>query len=452
MASSLVMSLIGAAGLAAALLVGCGDNDAKPIPSKLGESCANTAQCADGLSCIANVCYSSAPTGSGGEAGQGTPTVVGPVLGGEGESCTSRRDCADTLACFNQRCTAATSTGEGGATGSAPAAQLGDRGETCRVNADCSTGLVCVPSDVNTGVGVCDVASFGIAPTGMYCGGECQTAADCCQLPLTVQTVLAVKSCEDITAAIAANAVDCAAVLTAGTLGARLCFADATYCSGCSATTWKCTNSACEYNVACIVAAGEDSPTGCPTYTRLGRVVPTCNPTGLKCTGPTVPKACTTDASCTDAVVADSDGLDTCSDGECTCYAGDHQCYRQCAGDLDCAPGKSCDKDSHVCVPSATCTTDQQCAVSFDSIDYKCNAAGNCAVSCTADRDCSPAARGIEGEGDFNGQVCGTDGFCISVLGDCSDSTQCSSGGLKSFCIPRPTVAPGTTVSSAVTD
>src|ERR1700755_763493 len=103
MAKSLVMSLIGAAGMAAALLIGCGDNDAKPASSKAGQSCVRTADCADGLSCIANVCYAGSPAG---EAGQGA--TPGPVLGGEGESCTSRRDCADGLACFNQRCTATT--------------------------------------------------------------------------------------------------------------------------------------------------------------------------------------------------------------------------------------------------------------------------------------------------------------------------------------------------------
>jgi hypothetical protein len=448
------MSLIGAAGLAAALLVGCGDNDAKPIPSKLGESCANTAQCADGLSCIANVCYSSAPSGTGGEAGQATTTVVGPVLGGEGESCTSRRDCADTLACFNQRCTAGTTMGEGGATGAAPTAQLGDRGETCRVNADCSTSLVCVPSEVNAGIGVCDVSSFGVTPTGKFCGGECETAADCCQLPLQVQAQLSlsveVKSCEDVTAAIAANAVDCSAALTAGTLGARLCFADATYCSGCSAATWKCTDNACVYDVACTVAAGFDSPKGCPTYSRLSRALPSCNTTGLKCTGPTAVKACTTDASCVGLAVVDSP-LDTCSDGECTCYAGDHECYRKCSRDLDCAPGKSCDKTSNVCVPSPTCTLDEQCVVSTGNINYKCNSAGTCALSCASDRDCN-ASEGEFGLDSFGGSVCGADGFCATVSGDCSDDSQCSSGGLKSFCIDRPTVAPGTAVSSAITD
>src|SRR5450432_1751937 len=151
MRSSLIMTLIGAASLAVALLVGCGDNDAKPTASKAGQSCVKTADCADGLSCIANVCYSSS-TPAGGSGGSGGSAVVGPVLGGEGESCTSRKDCEDTLACFNQRCPKS-ATGAGGETGSTPTAQLGDRGETCRVNADCGKDLVCVPSLVNTGVG-----------------------------------------------------------------------------------------------------------------------------------------------------------------------------------------------------------------------------------------------------------------------------------------------------------
>src|SRR5450432_114392 len=124
MRSSLIMTLIGAASLAVALLVGCGDNDAKPTASKAGQSCVKTADCADGLSCIANVCYSSSAA-AGGSGGSGGSAVVGPVLGGDGESCTSRKDCEDTLACFNQRCTKSTSTGAGGDTGGTPTAQLG---------------------------------------------------------------------------------------------------------------------------------------------------------------------------------------------------------------------------------------------------------------------------------------------------------------------------------------
>src|SRR5450432_2972847 len=225
MRSSLLMTLIGAASLAAALLVGCGDNDAKPVSSKLGQSCARTADCADGLSCIANVCYSNS-TAAGGSGGSGGAAAVGPVLGGDGESCTSRKDCEVDLACFNQRCTMSTSTGAGGDNGSAPTVQLGAQGETCRVNADCAAKLVCIPSNF-TGVGVCQLGDFGITPTGKTCGGECATAADCCQLPAAE----GYKDCPDLAAEIALLGGDCTTV--AGTAVApSLCFLDATYCSG----------------------------------------------------------------------------------------------------------------------------------------------------------------------------------------------------------------------------
>ena len=237
MRSSLVMSLIGAATMSLALLAGCGDDDAKLASSQAGQSCVKTADCADGLSCIANVCYKTAPP-TGGEAG-GSATPVGPVLGSEGESCTSRRDCTEGLGCFNNRCTATASNGDGGAPSTG--IELGARGETCRVNGDCSKGLVCIPSTTSTGTGICDTADFGIEPTGMTCGGECNEAADCCQFPVLLHTAT-IRSCEDIADAIAAGPIDCAAPATAN--AELLCFEQATYCE-CGAKTWACTNNAC---------------------------------------------------------------------------------------------------------------------------------------------------------------------------------------------------------------
>jgi hypothetical protein len=439
------MSLIGAAGLAAALLVGCGDNDAKPVPSKAGQSCARTADCADGLSCIANVCYSS--SSSGGSGGSGGAAVVGPVLGGDGESCSSRKDCEDGLACFNQRCTKSDATGAGGDTSAAPTAQLGERGETCVVNADCTKDLVCVPSTTAASIGVCDLANYGITPTGMYCGGECSTASDCCQLPLAEQTLEGIKSCPDLTALIASSAVDCTA-----TPDNKLCFLDATYCSGCTNSTWKCTDNACIYNVGCTVGAPADSDSGCPIYTRLGHAVPVCNAKTSKCTGPS---GCTTDDSCTGLTVADDASADTCSNGECTCYTGDHQCYRKCARDLDCATGKVCDKKTELCVPDTVCTTDAQCAERNGSVAYKCQQdTGTCALTCSIDRDCSAAGRIVNGVrvDTFSNSVCSS-GLCTNVQGDCVDDSQCgTAGSYKTFCIARPAIGADTSVSSAVTN
>jgi hypothetical protein len=461
MRSSLVMTLIGAASVAAALLVGCGDNDAKPVSSQNGQSCERTADCASGLSCIANVCYQTAPVikNTGGEAGQATttPVVVGPVLGGEGESCTSRRDCETGLACFNQRCTSGTSTGAGGDTGAAPTAQLGDRGETCRTNADCETTLVCVPAGGElSAVGVCDVVNYGIAPTGKTCTGECSTSADCCQLPLLEQGALSVaaevtiKSCEDIDAEITTLALKCATATTGA--AAKLCFAQSAYCSNCTAKTWACTNNACVYNAACTVAS-LDVPSGCPTFSRVGEPALGCNTTTKKCTGTpsTITPDCTTDANCDDhGTVFDDPGV-ACTVGECTCYANDGHCYRKCSRNIDCAGSTVCDAKLSVCVPGDACSTDSQCQLGH-SIDRKCNN-GTCATACTSDRDCSATGE-IGASSSFTGSVCGIDGFCAQIPSDqCTTDDECVGveGGLKMFCV-KPVVVAGVTVSSAITD
>ena len=450
MRSSLVMSLIGAASMAAALLVGCGDSDTKPTSSKVGESCVRTADCTDGLICVANVCYKSAPV-TGGDAGAtGVTPPVGPVLGGEGESCTSHVDCSEGLGCFNNRCTKTADTmGEAGAPGVAGIA-LGARGETCRVNGDCSKDLVCVPDLNASGTGVCDQANFGIAPTGLTCTGECLADADCCQLPVALHTPT-IKSCEDIADAITLNAADCTAPVTP--TAKALCFQQATYCE-CGAKTWTCNKetNACVYNTACVVANGADVPSGCPSYSRIRSLAAlSCNPDSKKCVGATAVAGCTTDAKCEGKQVFDSTIADLCTAGECTCYSGNKQCYRKCARDIDCGSGQTCDTaKSHLCVGSSTCQTDTECAVSRGSLAFKCNA-GTCAKSCASDRDCS--GTGINGN-PFTGEVCGADKFCASVVLDCTPETQCAPltlGGLKPFCVPAIT-APGTSVASSITD
>ncbi|HKO50722.1 MAG TPA: hypothetical protein VJV79_23540 [Polyangiaceae bacterium] len=454
MRSSLVMSLVGATSMALALLVGCGDDDQKPATSKAGQSCTKTADCDSGLSCIGNVCYQTPPPASGGSGG-GAPVTPPepPVLGGEGESCSSRLDCEDPLGCFNNRCTAS-ATGEGGAP-SSPVPQLGTRGESCRVNGDCTKDLVCVPS-VAAGSGVCDLPNFGIVPTGMTCTGECTKAEDCCQLPIAQHTA-DIKSCQDIADSIATLAADCAAPAT-GT-PAKLCFLQATYCE-CGDDTWSCDDDshACVYGGACVVAAGQDVPTGCPSVSRLGNPLPACNADKKTCIGATVAAGCTNDNSCKGKQIFDSTPGDLCTTGECTCYAGNKQCYRKCARDIDCGVGTTpgmpslvCDTaKTKLCVPDANCVTDDQCAIANHDISFKCNE-GTCAKSCEVDRDCSPTGLGYDA---FTGMVCGADKFCASVAQDCNEETQCAPmtvGGLKPFCVPAST-GTATSIASAITN
>ncbi len=447
MRSSLVMSLIGATSMALALLVGCGDSDDKPVTSKAGESCARTADCGSGLSCINNVCYKSPPPASGGSGGESPVTPPPPpVLGGEGESCASRLDCAEPLGCFNNRCTAS-DMGEGGATG-VIGIKLGTRGESCRVNGDCAKDLACVPSAL-TGSGVCDISNFGIEPTGMTCTGECTQAEDCCQLPISLHTA-DVKSCKDIADTIATLAIDCDAPAAGNP--AKLCFQQATYCE-CGDDTWSCDEDthACVYGSECVAAAGMDVPTGCPSISRLGTPLPACNPDSKTCVGATAAPGCTNANSCKGKQIFDSTAGDLCTSGECTCYAGNKQCYRTCARDIDCGAGQVCDTaKTKLCIPDAACVTDSQCAIANHNVAFKCND-GTCAQACDSDLDCSPSGLG----GAFSGKVCGADKFCALVAQDCNEETQCAPltvGGLKPFCVPASPAGGGTTVASAITE
>jgi len=258
MRSSLVMSLIGMTSMALALLVGCGDDDNKPVTSQVGQSCARTADCDPGLSCIGNVCYKGTPPASGGAGGGAN--LVPPPLGTEGQSCTSRLDCKTGLNCFNNRCTAPAS-GDAGATGSG-GLQLGARGESCRVNSDCDKDLVCIATAV-VGTGICDLAHFGVEGTGLTCSGECLEASDCCQLPMALHTTN-IRSCEDIADAISTGSIDCDAPADAA--AGKLCFQQWAYCDCKGKDTWSCDEDthACHYDGDCDPAAGLDAPAAVP--------------------------------------------------------------------------------------------------------------------------------------------------------------------------------------------
>jgi hypothetical protein len=440
-------SLVGVTSVALALLVACGDDDndnSKPVASKVGESCTRTADCESGLSCIGQVCYKTAPPAAGGSGGDSSVNPAPPVLGGEGESCASRLSCQDGLACFNNRCTVVTS-GEAGAT-AGTGVQLGMRGESCRVNSDCSTDLVCVAT--TAGTAICDLASFGVEPTGLTCSGECTQAEDCCQLPMALHTAT-IKSCQDIADAIDQGGIDCGA--PAAGSAATLCFQQATYCD-CGKDTWSCDEDthACVYGTECDAAVGLDVPSGCPSHSRLADISSkTCNADTKTCIGASGTTSCSNDKSCEGKQIFDSTPGDVCTTGECTCYSGNKQCYRKCARDIDCGAGQVCDGKSKLCQPDAACVTDSQCAIANHNVAYKCND-GTCAQSCSVDRDCSPSGLG----GSFTGRVCGADGFCVVVAQDCNEDSQCApltAGGLKPFCV-TPAKAAGAGVFSAITN
>jgi hypothetical protein len=283
---------------------------------------------------------------------------------------------------------------------------------------DCGEGLTCIPV-LNASSGICDVASYGLTPTGKTCGGECKTAADCCELP--INNSLGVSSCDDIVDLLGGTPATLCTAPTADNSG--LCFLYQTYCT-CAASTWSCTANKCVYAAACS-AAGEVTG-GCPALSRLGLTLPTtCS--ANKCQADV---GCANAAACVDQVVAD-DTTDTCTADECTCYQ--NRCYRTCSTDLDCIVGYVCDATQKLCTQTA-CTVDTECVRSLRDPMAQCNQ-GTCALPCTTDHQCS----GSGTIGAFNFQVC-SHGFCADI--GCSTDSECgvanttqAGANLKTFCV-----------------
>ena len=468
MTRSIVICLALSALAGTAFSAGCSsDNTSGGTPSAKGESCSRTADCKSGLVCIDDTCVSGPGSsnpdastttpkgsgGSGGSAGTGTGGAAGTtptaVLSGQGESCTRRADCTPPLACVLQTCTSSgMTTGpdqDGGTTTSLPT--LGQRGESCQSVRDCADGLTCIPRP-NIAGGICDQENYGLVPTGKVCGGDCNTAQDCCELPPNViiddpvnSTQTPVSSCTDIVElALGGDASICDA--TPSPAKDPACFYYKAYCD-CAANTWACTNNSCVYAAKCTKDGNVFK--GCPTRTRSGAGTGsgTCDTTADKCQP--VVTGCTVAADCETNPVFD-DATDTCQKDECTCV--DKKCYRKCDEDLDCAPHYSCDTKQKVCTPSPACTEDAQCARTLGDIRGACRS-GKCVLPCTDDRACGPSGL-AQGGGAFNAQVCGKDGACVA-LGCASDDECQSQSGVKTFCIdPRP--IPAGAVRSAMTD
>ncbi|HEX4338452.1 MAG TPA: hypothetical protein VH062_21245 [Polyangiaceae bacterium] len=454
MTRSIVICLVVSAFSLSAAATGCSDDDnGNGTPSAKGESCARTADCKSGLVCIDDTCVSGPssgnpdagePSGTGGSTGiggsgtgtGGSPTTTPVALSGKGESCTRRADCASGLACVLQTCTdsgtSTTGTEDGGAPTSLPT--LGQRGESCQSVRDCADGLSCIPRPGIAG-GLCDQEEYGLTPTGKVCGGDCNTAQDCCELPTGVLvedpiagTFTAIASCTDLVQlTLDGDASVCDA--TPSPAKDPACFYYKTYCD-CAATTWACTANACVYAAKC--AHDGNVFKGCPTRLRtgVGTGAGVCDTTTDKCGAAAT--GCTTADDCEGTPVSD-DPADNCEKDECTCVSA--KCY-------------DCDTKTKVCAPSPACTEDTQCARALGDIRATC-ASGKCILPCTTDHDCSPSGA-AQGAGAFNAQVCGKDGVCVAL--GCSSDDDCLTGtGLKTFCIdPRPT--PPGAIRSAITD
>lgn len=136
-------------------LAGCEEKDEVALGSA-GESCTRRADCAEGLSCIGEVCV--AGSGDGG---------VPAAPAGEGGECIARSDCRSGLVCNMNRC-------EQAPLGVDPDNRYGGRGESCQAKNDCEGDLACVSNS-------CREVTLSLAHTDKACYRvECAETVDCC--------------------------------------------------------------------------------------------------------------------------------------------------------------------------------------------------------------------------------------------------------------------------------
>jgi hypothetical protein len=402
-------TVAGMAAASVAVAMGCGSSSSSAQPSALGESCTRTSDCQSGLVCVADTCFAKAPViDAGAEAGEaGLTTSSGPQLGQIGEACQTSRDCASPLACV-----------------------------------------------VSGGSSVCDIVSYGLTPGGKTCSGECETAADCCELPVDalvdafgetevlgdagVFTFVEPRTCQDIVQLfLGGNAASCSGH-PLSTAIARACFYYQTYCT-CAATTWTCTASnQCAYAAACTAGNAANTLGGCPSETRTARALTsTCGLANTCQVG-----GCSKDSDCEGTAVSDlSESI--CQGGDCTCNGG--ACYIACAKDIDCQAGYACNTTTKVCSPTV-CMTNSDCVSQTGEVRAQCQA-GACKLPCATDHDCSPSGD-LTGTGTFNGTVCGSAGFCVPF--GCTSDADCDTGSVHTFCVTPP--ATTSTAHSAITN
>jgi hypothetical protein len=330
-------------------------------------------------------------------------------------------------------------------------------GQECGSTADCGSGLECVPFPGSAGGGVCDLSSYGLTPTGKSCSGECESAADCCEMPVGVTlatpngTKVEIHHCEDIVSLVLqGNTSICSNEPSADSATGIGCFYYQTYCQ-CAASTWTCNANLCSYTGACSLSAANQFG-GCPSQTRTGApLVTSCDTTANTCSLET--SGCSSNSDCSNGTaVADTAGA-TCRDGDCACFDGG--CYLTCASNLDCQTGFVCDTGgTKLCKLAPGCTTNDDCAADLHDVRAQCTN-GACGIPCMDDHDCSPSGA-IPGLGPFNGTVCGSMGICEAV--GCSSDQDCAGapapdGGapVQTFCVTPASGSASSTVHSSIT-
>jgi len=438
-----------------------------------GESCTSHNDCTGSLLCLSGVCRATAAVAPI-DGGPTTPVTVPPVLSAIGESCTKTADCVSPAKCYAGVCALAPtvtvpntdaaiihvvvdSVDAGAAAPTNPV--LGGRGETCTQSADCEKGLICLPISSSTGLGVCDKETYGFTTGTNTCYAECKTKEDCCELPLGLSGssldggTVNFNSCADILRAMKpSTGADC----SENPAISHECFLYKTYCNCAAANYWVCTDQKrCSYTNSCDPTVTGEAMKGCPTKTRAGFALPTCNATTKLCAAVAAAGGCKNNDECTGMVVADGAG-ETCAANECVCVVSAGTCYRRCDNELDCAPGYTCDTTQKLCKPAGECTTNAFCATKLKNAGALCATAAdgvtkNCRLPCATDQDCSPS--GLSGSA-FTGLICGADHLCGSM--GCTSDLECAStasgtGSVKMFCLP-PVAATVVQWASAITD
>jgi hypothetical protein len=433
----------GAAIAVAAAMGGCSSSSSSPgsALSADGESCSRSSDCGSGLVCIQDTCVTKGTVinDAGQVIGVDGGVVAPPVP--DGSVVVTTPDGSVVIVPAE----------------AAPPPRLSAQGEYCMTASDCATGLICVPnSPVYGGSGVCDLATFGLTPSGKTCSGECNMAADCCQLPIgTSVGNTAVKTCEDIlNVVLTGNTTQCTQAPSPTSAVGIGCFLYSTYCSSCATgSTWACTKSQCVYNASCQNSGVELN--GCPSMTRTGRALNTnCDVPSNTCKPAAVAGACVSmDSECDTKPTSDTSY--TCRGGDCTCYQTG--CYLKCSSDLNCRQGYNCNTTTKLCTQTAGCSTNADCAASTAVVTAQC-VTGQCKIPCATDHQCSSSGL-IKSQfaASFGGQVCGADHFCATL--GCANDTDCQNSGsnpggntVHLFCVTPPAATTTPVFQSAITN
>jgi hypothetical protein len=453
LSAKLTLGLIAIGGAVSALsAAGCGTTNNLNTgggTSALGESCTRTFDCANGLVCVANVCYqaTTASTSDAGPGDGGSDGATGPHLGLLGESCQITADCESSLACVGGSCRP-TSTG---------ATATGKSCVECQAATDCCE----LPADLDPSLEAWCAPVTTYIDSGYYAG----TTELECPVGAVGHAALEALSprCQDLLDYMGGNTSLCssatlpAAGVDSVTYGyvyaetglAKACSLYMAYCE-CSTSTWACTNNTCVYTAPCgvgttTVTTTTASTAQCAPETRTGTPLSTtCTVPDGGTTGTCGAAAgqCSTSSDCvgqtgigTSAKCAETDA----GDNDCTCYMSG--CYFTCKSDLDCAGGYTCNTTKSLCQVAPACTTNDDCIVKYIgsayASQYQC-VMGACVQSCTEDIQCGADS------------VCSS-GACVSVLGGCTTNADCS-GSVQEFCVTTPTTTATTTYTSAVTN